>query len=281
MIGQKIVSKAEGRLLRLSGGRARRRSPSLAAGLGRDPRLVEVILRESRRVVRMDRGVLVTETHHGWVCANAGVDQSNVDVDTVALLPEDSDRSARELRERVRTLVGADVAVIIADTFGRPWREGLTNVAIGLAGFAPLRSYLGELDSAGRPLQATIIALADELAGAAEPVMGKLDRVPAAIVRGLTLAAERGGLEAPAPRSGARSLSMNGETPNERGDSRRDGQGGRGTGRALGAGRPRHHHRLARRRARAKAKAAELREVTGTRRRSRARATPRPRGRAR
>jgi coenzyme F420-0:L-glutamate ligase/coenzyme F420-1:gamma-L-glutamate ligase len=187
VIGQKIVSKAEGRLLRLSEVAPSPIALSLAAGLARDPRLIEVILRESRRVVRMDRGVLVTETHHGWVCANAGVDQSNVDTDTVALLPEDPDRSARGLREAIRARTGLDVAIIIADTFGRPWREGLTNVAIGLAGFAPLLSYLGELDSAGRPLQATIIALADELAGAAEPVMGKLDRVPVAIVRGLTL----------------------------------------------------------------------------------------------
>src|SRR5881296_55914 len=167
VIGQKIVSKAE--------------------GLAKDPRLVEVILRESRRVVRMDKGVLITETHHGWICANAGVDQSNVDADYVALLPVESDRSARAVRDRVRALTGADVLVIITDTFGRPWREGLTNIAIGLAGFAPLLSYLGERDPAGRPLQATILALADELAGAAEPVMGKLDRVPAAIVRGLAL----------------------------------------------------------------------------------------------
>jgi coenzyme F420-0:L-glutamate ligase/coenzyme F420-1:gamma-L-glutamate ligase len=189
VVGQKIVSKAEGRLIRLSEISPSEIAQSLAAGQGRDPRLVEVILRESRRVVRMDRGVLVTETHHGWVCANAGVDQSNVDVDTVALLPEDPDRSARELREEIRRRCDLDVAVIIADTFGRPWREGLTNVAIGLSGFVPLRSYLGELDSAGRPLQATIIAVADELAGAAEPVMGKLDRVPVAIVRGLALTA--------------------------------------------------------------------------------------------
>jgi coenzyme F420-0:L-glutamate ligase/coenzyme F420-1:gamma-L-glutamate ligase len=193
VIGQKIVSKAEGRLLRLSEVAPSPIALSLATGLARDPRLVEVILRESRRVVRMDRGVLVTETHHGWVCANAGVDQSNVDADTVALLPEDPDRSARGLREAIRARTGLAVAIIIADTFGRPWREGLTNVAIGLAGFAPLLSYLGELDSAGRPLQATIIALADELAGAAEPVMGKLDRVPVAIVRGLTLAAAEEG----------------------------------------------------------------------------------------
>lgn len=189
VIGQKIVSKAEGRLVRLSEITPSAIAQSLAAGLARDPRLVEIILRESRRVVRMDRGILVTETHHGWVCANAGVDQSNVDVDTVALLPEDSDRSARELREAIRKRGGLDVAVLITDTFGRPWREGLTNVAIGLSGFVPLRSYLGELDSAGRPLQATIIAVADELAGAAEPVMGKLDRIPVAIVRGLTLTA--------------------------------------------------------------------------------------------
>ena len=193
VIGQKIVSKAEGRLLRLDTVTPSAVAQTMAAGLGRDPRLIEVILRESRRVVRMDRGVFITETHHGWVCANAGVDQSNVDVDTVALLPEDCDRSARDLREAIRLQAHVEVAVLIADTFGRPWREGLTNITVGLSGFAPLQSYLGELDSAGRPLQATIIAIADELAGAAEPVMGKLDRVPAAIVRGLTLATSEEG----------------------------------------------------------------------------------------
>jgi len=187
VVGQKIISKAEGRIVRLTDVTPSPIAQSMAAGLARDARLVEVILRESRRVVRMDRGVLITETHHGWVCANAGVDQSNVDVDCVALLPEDPDRSARALRETLRVRPGVDVLVIVADTFGRPWREGLTNVAIGLAGFAPLRSYLGERDPAGRPLQATILALADELAAAAEPVMGKLDRIPAAIVRGLGL----------------------------------------------------------------------------------------------
>jgi coenzyme F420-0:L-glutamate ligase/coenzyme F420-1:gamma-L-glutamate ligase len=193
VVGQKVVSKAEGRLLRLDTVTPSAVAQTMAAGLGRDPRLVEIILRESRRVVRMDRGVLITETHHGWVCANAGVDQSNVDVDTVALLPEDCDRSARDLRDAIRLRTQVEVAVLIADTFGRPWREGLTNIAVGLSGFAPLRSYLGELDAAGRPLQATIIAIADELAGAAEPVMGKLDRVPAAIIRGLTLATSEEG----------------------------------------------------------------------------------------
>jgi coenzyme F420-0:L-glutamate ligase / coenzyme F420-1:gamma-L-glutamate ligase len=187
VIGQKIVSKAEGRLVKLADVQPSPIAVAMAPGLAKDPRLVEVILRESRRVVRMDKGVLITETHHGWICANAGIDQSNVDADAVALLPEDSDRSARGVRDRVRALAGVEVFVIITDTFGRPWREGLTNVAIGIAGFAPLLSYLGERDPAGRPLQATILAMADELAGAAEPVMGKLDRIPAAIVRGLAL----------------------------------------------------------------------------------------------
>ena len=187
VIGQKIVSKAEGRLVKLADVQPSPIALAMAPGLAKGPRLVEVILAESRRVVRMDKGVLITETHHGWICANAGIDQSNVDADSVALLPEDSDRSARAVRDRVRALLGVEVFVIVTDTFGRPWREGLTNVAIGIAGFAPLLSYLGERDPAGRPLQATILALADELAGAAEPVMGKLDRVPAAIVRGLAL----------------------------------------------------------------------------------------------
>jgi coenzyme F420-0:L-glutamate ligase / coenzyme F420-1:gamma-L-glutamate ligase len=205
VVGQKVVSKAEGRLVKLSDVEATPIAVAMAAGLAKDPRLVEVILRESRRVVRMDKGVLVTETHHGWVCANAGVDQSNVDSDSVALLPEDSDRSARGLRERVRAITGADVFVIVTDTFGRPWREGLTNVAIGVAGFAPLLSYLGERDPAGRPLQATVLALADELAGAAEPVMGKLDRIPAAIIRGLALKASEEGAK-PLLRDPARDL---------------------------------------------------------------------------
>jgi coenzyme F420-0:L-glutamate ligase/coenzyme F420-1:gamma-L-glutamate ligase len=205
VVGQKIVSKAEGRLVRLDDVTPSPVAQSMAASLARDPRLIEVILRESRRVVRMDQGVLITETHHGWVCANAGVDQSNVELDCVALLPEDPDRSARALREAVRARAGADVFVIVADTFGRPWREGLTNVAIGLAGFAPIRSYLGERDPAGRPLQATILALADELAAAAEPVMGKLDRIPAAIVRGVRLAASEEGSK-PLLRDPARDL---------------------------------------------------------------------------
>jgi coenzyme F420-0:L-glutamate ligase/coenzyme F420-1:gamma-L-glutamate ligase len=185
VVSQKIVSKAEGRMVRLSDVTPSPETTRVAEEIGRDPRLIEVILRESRRIVRQDKGVLIVETQHGWICANAGVDQSNVDADTACLLPEDSDRSARGLRDGLRALTGHDLGIIIADTFGRPWREGLTNIAIGVAGLEPIKSYLGEKDPAGHVLQATIIALADELASAAEPVMGKLDRVPVAIVRGI------------------------------------------------------------------------------------------------
>jgi coenzyme F420-0:L-glutamate ligase/coenzyme F420-1:gamma-L-glutamate ligase len=185
VVSQKIVSKSEGRVVRLSDVTPSSRARAMAEELGRDPRLIEVILGESRRVVRKDKGILIVETHHGWVCANAGVDQSNVDAETVCLLPEDADRSARGLREQLRSLTGHEIAIIVADTFGRPWREGLTNVAVGLAGFQPLKSYLGKQDPAGHVLHATILAIADELAGAAEPVMGKLERVPVAIIRGL------------------------------------------------------------------------------------------------
>ena len=146
---------------------------------------VHVPHRSGRRIVRKDKGILIVETHHGFICANAGVDQSNVAADTASLLPADADRSARALRDRLRGLTGHDLAVIVADTFGRPWREGLTNIAVGIAGFEPLTSHLGEQDPAGHVLQATVLALADELAGAAEPVMGKLSRIPVAIIRGL------------------------------------------------------------------------------------------------
>ena len=185
VVSQKIVSKTEGRIVHLADVTPSPETLRVAEEIGRDPRLIEVILRESRRVVRKDKGVLIVETHHGLVCANAGVDQSNVDADTACLLPEDSDRSARGLRERLRALTGHDLGIIIADTFGRPWREGLTNVAIGVAGLEPLKSYLGEKDPAGHVLQATILAIADELSSAAEPIMGKLDRIPVVIIRGL------------------------------------------------------------------------------------------------
>jgi len=197
VVSQKIVSKTEGRIVRLGDVTPSPETRRLAAEIERDPRLVEVILRESRRIVRKDKGVLIVETRHGLVCANAGVDQSNVDADTACLLPEDSDRSARGLRDALRALTGHDLGIIIADTFGRPWREGLTNVAIGVAGLEPLKSYLGEKDPAGHVLQATILAIADELSSAAEPIMGKLDRIPVVIIRGL---------DWPRGESGSRSL---------------------------------------------------------------------------
>ncbi len=193
VVAHKVVSKAEGRLVDL---RTVTPSPfaySAAAELKKDPRLVEVILRESRRIVRLDRGVLVAETHHGLICANAGVDQSNVPGDgVVALLPRDPDASARALRKALEDRAGCRLGVIIADTFGRPWREGLVNVALGLSGVAALRDYRGQQDPHGFTLVGTQMATADELASAAELVMGKVDGVPAALVRGLPPAEEEG-----------------------------------------------------------------------------------------
>ena len=196
VVAQKVVSKAEDRYVDVATVHPSEKAIALAAELDKDPRFVEVVLSESKRVVRHRPGLLIVEHRLGYVMANAGIDHSNVPTqdgaERVLLLPEDPDGSARVLRERFSVAAGGDVAVIVADTFGRPWREGLTNIAIGVAGFAPLKSYLGERDPAGRPLQATILALADELASAAEPVMGKLDRVPAAIVRGLPLPPDDG-----------------------------------------------------------------------------------------
>jgi coenzyme F420-0:L-glutamate ligase/coenzyme F420-1:gamma-L-glutamate ligase len=185
VVTQKVVSKAEGRVIDLAAVEPSAFARQIAEAWEKDPRQVEVVLRESRRIVRMDRGVLICETRHGLVCANAGVDASNAAAGTVVLLPEDPDASARAIRERVRSLTGADVAVIVSDTFGRPWRNGLVNFAIGVAGMAPLKDYSGQTDPAGYELRVTQMCWPDELAAAAELVMGKLDRVPAAVVRGL------------------------------------------------------------------------------------------------
>jgi len=196
VVSQKIVSKTEGRVVRLTEVRVSAEAQAVAGEIGRDPRLVQVILGESRRIVRKAKDVLIVETRQGFVCANAGVDQSNVDADTACLLPEDSDRSATGLRAAIQALTGHDLPIIVADTFGRPWREGLVNVAVGVSGLQPIVSYLGQEDPAGHVLQATVLALADELAAAAEPVMGKLDRIPAAIVRGLALQGSEEGSKA-------------------------------------------------------------------------------------
>jgi coenzyme F420-0:L-glutamate ligase/coenzyme F420-1:gamma-L-glutamate ligase len=184
VVAQKIVSKAEGAMVRLDDVVPSPIAAQWAAQLAKDARVVELILRESRRIVRMDRGVLIAETRHGFVCANAGVDTSNVPPGCATLLPDDPDASAERLRSALSASVGCPVAVIVSDTFGRPWREGLVNVALGVAGVQPLLDYRGTEDSYGRPLTSTLIALADELAAAAEMVMKKSARTPVAMVRG-------------------------------------------------------------------------------------------------
>ncbi|MGQ9928133.1 MAG: coenzyme F420-0:L-glutamate ligase [Chloroflexaceae bacterium] len=185
VVTQKVVSKAEGRLLDLSQVEPSVFARQVAAQGRKDAAYYEVVLRESQRIVKMANGVLITETRHGLICANSGVDESNVaSGQIVSLLPEDPDRSAAQLRAAIREATGVTVAVIISDTFGRPWREGQVNVAIGCAGIAPLNDYAGVSDPYGYTMQATLIAIADELASAAELVMGKIDGVPAAIVRG-------------------------------------------------------------------------------------------------
>ena len=188
VVAQKVVSKAEGRLRELAAVTPSDAAMRLATGLRADPRLVQVVLDESVRVVRSDH-VLIVETRHGYVCANAGVDRSNVPGDdTVSLLPLDCDASALRLRDRIAQLTGVRPAVIVSDTFGRPWRMGLVNVALGVAGLPATLDYRGRPDDFGRPLVATQIAIADEVAAAAELIMGKTRRVPAVIVRGLAFA---------------------------------------------------------------------------------------------
>jgi coenzyme F420-0:L-glutamate ligase / coenzyme F420-1:gamma-L-glutamate ligase len=185
VVTQKIVSKAEGRLVDLRTVRPSPFAVRVAAVQEKDPQVVEVVLRETKRVVKMAQRTIISETHHGFVCAHAGVDESNVAGEgTVALLPADADASARRLRQGIRERTGVSLAVIISDTFGRPWREGLVNVAIGTAGMEPLKDYRGLPDTEGRILKVTTLAVADELASAAELVMGKLDRVPVAVIRG-------------------------------------------------------------------------------------------------
>jgi coenzyme F420-0:L-glutamate ligase/coenzyme F420-1:gamma-L-glutamate ligase len=185
VVTQKIVSKAEGRVVSLDTVTPSPQAERLAGETEKDPRLVELILRESNRVVRQNGPILITETKHGFVCANAGIDASNVGPEgLVSLLPEDPDRSATGIRSAIRERIGADVAVIITDTFGRAWREGHTNVAIGVTGMLPFADYVGQTDPHGYELRVSTLAVADELAAAAELVQGKLEGVPVAIIRG-------------------------------------------------------------------------------------------------
>ncbi len=184
VIAQKIVSKAEGALVRLASVKPSPRALAIAARLKKDPRAIEVVLRESRRIVRSDR-VLIAETRHGFVCANAGVDHSNVPGnDVVTLLPRNPDRSAKRLAAALHKRTGKRVAVIISDTFGRPWRLGLTNVAIGAAGVPVLLDLRGTRDRHGKTLTGTILAVADELAAAAGLLMGKSEGSPVVLIRG-------------------------------------------------------------------------------------------------
>jgi coenzyme F420-0:L-glutamate ligase / coenzyme F420-1:gamma-L-glutamate ligase len=190
VIKHKIVSKAEGRVVTLSDVKPSRSASLWADDCGTDARLIELTLREAQRIIRKkmlrkNNGVLITETRHGLVCANSGVDASNVDGgNSAVLLPKEPDRSAARLRSQIKRLLGVSVAVIISDSFGRPWREGLTEVAIGIAGMKPLHDYRGKRDPHGYQLRASYEAVADELACAAGLVCGKLNRTPVCIVRG-------------------------------------------------------------------------------------------------
>jgi coenzyme F420-0:L-glutamate ligase / coenzyme F420-1:gamma-L-glutamate ligase len=187
VVTQKIVSKAEGAIVDLTTIEPRPEAVAFAEQWDRDPRQIEVVLREARRVVRMEHGVLITETPHGFVCANGGVDASNVGPDSgsiVTLLPRDPDASARAIRDAIRERFGTDVPVIVSDSFGRPWRWGITDVAIGVSGLRPIEDLRGTADADGRVMRSTIRASADEIASAAELALGKVGRRPVAIVRG-------------------------------------------------------------------------------------------------
>lgn len=187
VVTQKVVSKAEGRLVKLSTVEPSDFAVSFARSADRDPRLIELIFQESKSIVRMDpdRGVIISETHHGFVCANAGIDQSNIPGDdVVCLLPVDSDESARRIMEDIRRSIGVQAPVIISDTFGRAWRDGHVNFAVGVSGMDPMMDYRGLPDAQGREMHVTTIAVADELAAAAELVQFKAIGVPVSVVRG-------------------------------------------------------------------------------------------------
>jgi coenzyme F420-0:L-glutamate ligase/coenzyme F420-1:gamma-L-glutamate ligase len=197
VVKHKVVSKSEGAVIALDEIRPSAASRVWSRRYGLDAQVSELAVRESRRIVRRKRGVLITETRHGFICANSGVDVSNVDGGQHAvLLPENPDRSAARLRRELKKQLGLEIAIIISDSFGRPWREGLTEVAIGVAGMRPLVDYRGRRDPHGYSLHATIDAVADELACAAGLVCGKLARTPACIIRGYPYLAKSGGARA-------------------------------------------------------------------------------------
>jgi coenzyme F420-0:L-glutamate ligase/coenzyme F420-1:gamma-L-glutamate ligase len=206
VITSKIVSKAEGCAVELDDIEPSAFAASWATRWDKDPRVVEVVLRESKRIIRQIGPVLITETHHGFCCANSGVDQSSSGAHgRVLVLPRDSDASARRFRERFAEL-GVDVAVIISDTFGRPWREGQTDIAIGVAGMHPLHSYIGEVDPHGHEFRVQEICTVDELTGAAELVKGNTSRVPVAVIRGFEWTTDDTATMAPVLRDSERDL---------------------------------------------------------------------------
>jgi coenzyme F420-0:L-glutamate ligase / coenzyme F420-1:gamma-L-glutamate ligase len=184
VVTHKIVSKAEGRVIDLTSIKPTTKAIMMAREHDKDPRIMDLILRESKQILRSKNGIIISETRHGFVCANAGVDQSNVEGDTAVLLPIAPDESANRIRDAVKKIVGKEIAVVITDTFGRTFRNGQTNVAIGIAGISPIKSYIGTHDMYGRKLRVTEIAVVDEIASAAELVMGKAEGTPVAIVRG-------------------------------------------------------------------------------------------------
>jgi coenzyme F420-0:L-glutamate ligase / coenzyme F420-1:gamma-L-glutamate ligase len=185
VVCQKVVSKSEGRTVNLSEVEPSALANAFAARWDKDPRAVELVLQQTSRIVRMDRAVLIVETGAGWVCANAGIDESNTLADGQAiLLPEDPDRSAARIRNEIRALAGVEVAVVITDTFGRPWRDGLTEVCLGIAGMSPMLDLRGSADLGGRELHHTVVAIADEIAAGAGLLMAKAAGVPAVVVRG-------------------------------------------------------------------------------------------------
>lgn len=206
VITSKIVSKAEGATIELDAVEPSEFALRWGTEWEKDPRVVEVVLRESRRIVRQIGPVLITETHHGFVCANSGVDQSSSGAaGRVVVLPVDPDASARRIRARFAEL-GVDVAVVISDTFGRPWREGQTDVCIGVAGIAPLRSYIGEVDPHGHEFRVQELCVVDEIAAAAELVKGNTSRIPVAIVRGVDHVTDDSATMAPVLRDSSRDL---------------------------------------------------------------------------
>lgn len=183
VITQKVISKQEGAVVNLLEVKPSLLATGIASEYGKDPRVVQLILDQSRRIIRMRNGIIVSETIHGHVCANAGVDESNVGENKATLLPNNADETAERLRLKIKELAGRDVGIVISDTFGRPFRQGQINVAIGVAGIEAIRDYAGLTDNFGRVLRVTAIAVADELCAAAELVMGKFNHVPVSIIR--------------------------------------------------------------------------------------------------